>query len=79
VLAVHALALAQAAELRAREGGAGDLAAAGFAAEGRRLWAAVRRVSAPLDADRPLSDEVTALAAALERDDVLLGGSPFLA
>lgn len=78
VLAIHALALAQAAELRAREGG-GDLAGAGFAAESRRVWAAVRAVSAPLDADRPLSDEITALALALECDDALLGGSPFLA
>ena len=78
VLAVHAIALAQAAELRAREAGTGDLAAAGFATEGRRLWAAVRRVSAPLAADRPLSDEITALAAALEGDDALLGASPLL-
>jgi tyrosine ammonia-lyase len=71
VLAVHALALAQGAELRA---GGGGLAAAGFAPASRALAGAVRAVSAPLRADRPLGDEIAALAAALERDDVLLGG-----
>jgi tyrosine ammonia-lyase len=82
VLAIHAVALAQAAERRAGDAGPRDaraLAAAGFAPAGCALWAAVRATVAPLDADRALSDDIERLAEVLERDDALLGASPFLA
>lgn len=79
VLAVHALALTQAAELRARDAGAASPAAAGFAPESLRLHAAVRAASAPLGADRPLADDIARAAVALESDDALLGASPLLA
>jgi tyrosine ammonia-lyase len=55
VLAIHAVALAQAAELRAGGGGvagAEALAAAGFAPASRALWSAVRATVAPLAEDR---------------------------
>jgi tyrosine ammonia-lyase len=66
-LGVHALALAQAAELRAGGVGEAALAAAGFGPASAALVAAVRAVAAPLGDDRPLSDEIEAAAGALER------------
>jgi tyrosine ammonia-lyase len=67
VLAIHALALAQAAELRARAEGRADPAAAGFAPASVALVGAVRAVAPPLVEDRPLADEIEAAARALER------------
>ncbi len=67
LLAIHAMALAQAAELRTRQAGHGAVRAAGFAPAGAELVAFVRTRSATLDVDRPLSGEITAVAAALER------------
>jgi tyrosine ammonia-lyase len=66
-LAVQALALAQAAELRARAEGAASPAAAGFAPASLALVAAVRAVSPPLAEDRPLADDIARAAAHLER------------
>ncbi|MGZ8493289.1 MAG: aromatic amino acid lyase, partial [Gemmatirosa sp.] len=65
-LAIQALALAQAAELRARAERAATPDAAGFAPASLALVAAVRSVSAPLVQDRPLSDDVARVAQALE-------------
>jgi tyrosine ammonia-lyase len=67
VLAIQALALAQAAELRAGRPGPRALAAAGFGRASAALVAAVRAVAPPLGDDRPLSGEIQAAAAALER------------
>jgi tyrosine ammonia-lyase len=79
--AILALALAQAMELRAWSGVGADmrvprpgdlatepLALAGFSPAARALHALVRRVSPPLDGDRPLGPEITALALALHGD-----------
>lgn len=63
VLAIHALVLAQAAELR------GGVALDGFAPASRGLVAFVRAISAPLTRDRPLSSDIAAVAAALEQVD----------
>jgi tyrosine ammonia-lyase len=73
VLAIQALALAQAAALRAGDVAADDaaLARAGFAPASRALVAAVRAVAPPLAADRPLSGEIQALAAALQAHPLL--------
>jgi tyrosine ammonia-lyase len=73
VLAIHALALAQAAELRAGAPGEAALADAGFAPAGAALVAAVRAVAPPLAEDRPLSAEIDAAARALERWAPLAG------
>ena len=66
-LAIQAMALAQAAEQRALAGGHAGLAAAGFGRASRALIGEVRRLHAPLREDRALSDEIMAVAAALER------------
>jgi tyrosine ammonia-lyase len=71
VLAIQALALAQAAELRARDATTPTLDAAGFGSASRALVAVVREVAPPLVDDRPLSDEIMALAALLERTPLL--------
>jgi len=63
VLAIHTLALAQAAELR----GGADLA--GFAPGSQAIVQWVRTHSAPLDSDRPLSPDIQRLAASLEAID----------
>ncbi len=78
VLAIHAIAAAQASECRAREGGARAPGDAGFSSASAALWSAVRGAVAPLDTDRPLSDDIMRLAEALEHDDALLGASPLL-
>jgi tyrosine ammonia-lyase len=67
VLAIHALALAQGAELRARAEGHAEPAQAGFAPASVRLVDAVRAVAPPLAEDRPLSAEIEATARALEQ------------
>lgn len=54
VLAIHAMALTQASELQGGEG---------FCDSSRRLAAAVRAVSAPLDRDRSLAAEISTVAA----------------
>lgn len=81
VVAIQALALAQAAEQRAARAahvhadGTPDLDAAGFAPAGRALVACVRAVAEPLGAeDRPLSDEIVRAAEHLEREP--LGRAP---
>ncbi len=63
VLAIHAMALAQACEMQ------GGRDATGFAPESRRLCAWVRVRVPFLDRDRPLSSEITALAACLQQQD----------
>jgi tyrosine ammonia-lyase len=60
VLAIHALALAQAVDLL----GGPDR----FSPAAARLHRWVRRLSEPLGRDRPLSPEIAAVAAALERE-----------
>ena len=76
VLAIHAIAVVQAAECRAREGRARTPGDAGFAPASGALWSTVRAVVAPLETDRPLSDDIMRLADALEHDDALLGLDP---
>ena len=71
VLAIQALALAQAAELRAGGTGAPALAAAGFSPASVVLVALVREVAPPLVHDRALSAEIEATAAALENAGLL--------
>jgi hypothetical protein len=50
--------------------GADTLDRAGFSASARAVHALVRQVSPPLDRDRPLGPEITALAEALRGDPV---------
>ena len=50
--------------------GADILGRAGFSASAREIHALVRQVSPPLDRDRPLGPEITALAEALRGDPV---------
>jgi len=63
VLAIHTLALAQAAELR------GGVELDGFAPSSRALVQWVRESAAPLERDRPLSPEIQQLATRLETVD----------
>lgn len=63
VLAIHSLALAQAAELR------GGVSLDGFAPASRELVHFVRAQHAHLHADRPLSPDIQALSARLETID----------
>lgn len=63
VLAIHTLALAQAAELR------GGTTLDGFAPGSRALVGWVRRHAAPLHQDRPLSPDIQQLSALLEQVD----------
>lgn len=63
VLAIHALALTQAAELR------GGAHLAGFAPSSRALVTWVRRHAEPLRSDRPLSPDIQRLSAHLEQVD----------
>ncbi len=67
LLAIQSLALAQGAELRARGAGSPSLAAAGFSPDSLALVASVREVAPPLDEDRPLGEEIMAVARALEQ------------
>lgn len=67
VLSIHALALAQAAELR------GGLQLLGFAPASQDLVRMVRQSSAPLETDRPLSGEIGHLARRLETVDWAAG------
>jgi len=60
VLSIHALALAQAAELR------GGQELVGFAPASRALVSWIRETAAPLVNDRPLSTDIERLAARLE-------------
>lgn len=71
LLAIHTMALAQGAELRARQAGHDTLRGAGFSPAGAQLVGFVRARSASLDVDRPLSEEIMEIAAALERWSVL--------
>jgi tyrosine ammonia-lyase len=66
VLAIQALALAQAAEARAGAGRGERLADAGFAPASVALVDAVRAVAEPLVHDRPLAGDIAAVSAALE-------------
>ena len=63
VLSIHALALAQAAELR------GGTALDGFAPASQALVRWVRESAAPLERDRPLSTDIQQLATRLETVD----------
>jgi len=62
VLAIEALAVAQGLDLRLRAGARYE----DFCARSRALHALVRAHAAPLDTDRPLSDDIERLAAALQ-------------
>ena len=65
VLAIHAMALAQACEVQGTCAPGG----AGFAPASRELCAWVRARVPFLDADRPLSQDITTLAASLQQED----------
>ncbi|MGI4793333.1 MAG: HAL/PAL/TAL family ammonia-lyase, partial [Janthinobacterium lividum] len=65
ILAIHAIALAQAFEIEGGFGGGG----AGFGPASSRLCSWIRKNVGFLDRDRPLSGDVTKLAALLPRED----------
>ena len=64
LLAIEALAVAQAADLRTREGK--DVMGSAY----RTLHALVREVSPPLEGDRPLFEDIAQVAELLQDDDV---------
>jgi tyrosine ammonia-lyase len=72
VLGIQALALAQAAELRADAEGRESPARAGFGSASVALIDAVRGVAAPLDDDRPLAWDIAAVTDAMESSPLLV-------